>query len=90
MKLQPLADRIVARNVEADAKTATGILLSPSNTEKPQVAEVLAVGHGVEEIKIGDKVLYSKGDYKAFDEFKVDGEELLVLKVAAIVAIIKG
>jgi chaperonin GroES len=90
MKLQPLADRIIAKNVEAEVKTAAGILLSPSNAEKPQVAEVLAVGKDVAEVKVGDKILYSKADYKAFDEYKLDNEEVLVLKEAAIVAILKG
>ena len=80
MKIKPLADRVVIKTVEAEETTKSGIILAGSAKEKPQVAEVLAVGPGgmvdgkeVEMIvKVGDKVLTSK--YSG-TEVKVDGEE---------------
>lgn len=87
MKLQPLADRIVARSIEAEAKSAAGILLPDSAKEKPQMAEVLAVGKEVKEVKPGDRVLYSK---YGPNEVKVDGEELLLIKEEDVLAVVKG
>ena len=87
MKLQPLADRVVAKNVEAEAKSASGILLPDSAKEKPQMGEVLAVGKDVKEIKDGDRILYSK---YGPTEVKVEGEELLILKEEDILAVVKG
>lgn len=87
MKLQPLADRIVIKNVEAEAKSAAGILLPDSAQEKPQAGEVLAVGKDVQEVKTGDRVLYSK---YGPSEVKVDGEELLIVKEEDILAVVKG
>lgn len=87
MKLQPLADRIVARAIETEAKSAAGILLPESAKEKPQLAEVLAVGKEVKEVKTGDQVLYSKYGPA---EVKVDGEELLLIKEEDVLAVVKG
>ncbi len=87
MKLQPLADRLVAKNIEAEAKSAGGILLPDSAKEKPQMAEVTAVGKDVKEIKAGDKILYTK---YGPTEVKVDGQELLLLKEEDVLAVVKG
>lgn len=87
MQLHPLADRIVASQMEAEAKTASGILLPDSAKEKPLMAEVKAVGKEVKEVKVGDKILYKQ--YKA-DEVKVGNDELLLLKEEDVMAVVKG
>ncbi|WP_067925062.1 co-chaperone GroES [Alicyclobacillus shizuokensis] len=93
--LRPLADRVVVRPVEREEKTASGIVLPDTAKEKPQEAEVIAVGPGrledgkrVElDVKVGDRVLYSK---YAGTEVKVDGEELLILRESDILAIVQA
>ncbi len=87
MKLQPLADRIVARQLEAEAKTASGILLPDSAKEKPMMAEVLAVGTEVKEVKTGDKIVYKQ--YSA-TEFKLGSDEQFVIKEEDVLAVVKG
>ncbi|MCM1297098.1 MAG: co-chaperone GroES [Muribaculaceae bacterium] len=94
MKIRPLADRVVIKTVEAEETTKSGIILAGSAKEKPQVAEVLAVGPGglvdgkeVEMIvKVGDKVLTSK--YSG-TEVKVDGEECTIVRQSDILAIVE-
>lgn len=86
MKLTPLADRVVLKQLEAEEKTASGIILPDSAKEKPSEAEVVAVGKEVVEVKVGDKVLYSK---YGPTEVKVDGEDLLVVKEEDILAVVK-
>jgi chaperonin GroES len=86
MKLVPLADRIVARPTEAENKTASGIIIPDTAKEKPQMAEVLAVGKEVKEVKEGDKILHSKFGPS---EVKVDGEELLLIKEEDVFAVVK-
>lgn len=94
MKIKPLADRVVIKTVEAEETTKSGIILAGSAKEKPQVAEVLAVGPGgmvdgkeVEMIvKLGDKVLTSK--YSG-TEVKVDGEECTIVRQSDILAIVE-
>lgn len=86
MKLQPLADRIVARSLEAEAKSASGILLPDSAKEKPVMAEVIAVGKEVKEVAVGDKILYSK---YGPTEVKVDGDEYMLLKEEDVLAVVK-
>ncbi|HSX01910.1 MAG TPA: co-chaperone GroES [Candidatus Saccharimonadia bacterium] len=86
MQLHPLADRIVARQVEAASKTASGILLPDSAKEKPQLAEVTAVGKEVKEVKVGDKVLYKQ--FKA-DEVKVGTDTLLLMNEEDVMAVVK-
>jgi len=94
MKIRPLADRIVIKTVEAEETTKSGIILAGSAKEKPQVAEVLAVGPGglvdgkeVQMIvKVGDKVLTSK--YSG-TEVKVDGEECTIVRQSDILAIVE-
>jgi chaperonin GroES len=86
MNLQPLADRIVARSIEAESKTAAGILLPETAKEKPQAGEVLAVGKDVSEVKVGDQILYAK---YGPTEVKVDGEELILIKEEDVLAVVK-
>lgn len=94
MKIRPLADRVVIKMVEAEETTKSGIILTGSAKEKPQVAEVVAVGPGgmvdgkeVEMIvKVGDKVLTSK---YAGTEVKVDGEECTIVRQSDILAIVE-
>lgn len=87
MNLQPLADRIVLEQLEAEAKTASGIVLPESAKEKPKAAKVLAVGKDVKEVKVGDTVLYkSYGP----DEVKLEGKEYLIGKEEDLLAIVKG
>ena len=94
MKLKPLADRVVVKMVEAEETTKSGIILTAAAKEKPQVAEVVAVGPGgmvdgnqVEmTVKVGDKVILSK--YSG-TEVKVDGEECTVVRLSDILAIVE-
>ncbi|MBM7707110.1 co-chaperone GroES [Chryseomicrobium aureum] len=93
--LKPLGDRIVIELVEAEEKTASGIVLPDSAKEKPQEGKVLAVGTGRTldngtraelDVQVGDRVLYSK---YAGTEVKYDGKELLILREADILAVIQ-
>jgi len=93
MKLKPLADRVVLKMVETEETTKSGIILTGSAKEKPQVAEVLAVGPGgnvdgkdiVMYVKEGDKVITSK--YSG-TEIKLDGEDLVVVRQNDILAVV--
>ncbi len=93
MTLKPLSDRVVIKMVEAEETTASGIILAGSAKEKPQVAEVLAVGPGgmvdgkevVMQVKVGDKVITSK--YSG-TEVKIDGEELIIVRQGDILAVV--
>ena len=94
MTLKPLSDRVVIKMVEAEETTASGIILTGSAKEKPQVAEVLAVGPGgvvdgkevVMQVKVGDKVITSK--YSG-TEVKIDGEDLIIVRQNDILAIVE-
>ena len=90
MTLVPLGDRVVLKQVEAEETTKSGIVLPGQAQEKPQEAEVIAVGPGTEEVKMevknGDKVIYSK---YAGTEVKLDGEEYIVVKQSDILAIVE-
>ncbi|NLK63646.1 MAG: co-chaperone GroES [Tissierellia bacterium] len=93
MTVKPLGERIVIKMTEAEEKTKSGIVLPGTAKEKPQVAEVLAIGSGItndekkkDEIKVGDKVIYSKF---AGTEVKIDGEELIIIKLADVLAVIE-
>lgn len=88
MKLQPLADRIVAKAIETEAKSAAGILLPESAKEKPQLAEVIAVGKDVKEVKVGDQIVHS--DNYDIKRIKLDGKETLLLKEEDVLAVVKG
>jgi chaperonin GroES len=94
MTLKPLADRVVIKMVEAEETTKSGIILAGSAKEKPQVAEVIAVGPGgnvdgkeiTMQVKEGQKVIYSK---YAGTEVKVDGEELIIVRQSDILAVVE-
>lgn len=94
MKLKPLADRVVIKMLESEETTKSGIILTGSAKEKPQVAEVLAVGPGgnvdgkdiTMYVKVGDKVITSK--YSG-TEVKIDGEELMVVRQGDILAVVE-
>ena len=91
MTIKPLLDRVVLKVEEAEEKTKSGIILTAKAQEKPQVAEVVAVGPGgvvdgkdiVMEVAVGDKVLISK---YAGTEVKVDGDEYTILRQSDILA----
>ena len=91
MNIKPLADRVVVKLVEAEEKTKTGIFLTASAQEKPQVAEVVAVGPGAysddgKDVKVGDKVI--TGKYSG-TEVKMDGVEYTIVKQSDILAIVE-
>ena len=94
MKLRPLADRVVLKSLEAEEKTASGFILTGNAKEKPQMAEVIAVGPGgvvdgkevVMNVKVGDKVITSK--YSG-TEVKVDGVEYMVVRQNDILAVVE-
>ena len=94
MTIRPLADRVVIKQVEAEEKTKTGIILTASAQEKPQIAEVVAVGPGglvdgkevVMTVKVGDKVITSK---YAGTEVKCDGIEYNIVRQGDILAIVE-
>ena len=92
MKIKPLGDRVVLKKVEAEEKTASGIILTGAAKEAPQFAEVVAVGSGIVdgqevqmELSVGDKVIYNK---YAGTEVKLDNEEFIVLKQEDVVGVI--
>lgn len=87
MQLHPLADRIVAKPVEAETKTAAGILLPDQAKDKTQVAKVVAVGKDVKEVKVGDRIVHS--EYGP-DRFKQDNDDLLIVKEKDVLAVING
>ena len=91
MKLVPLGDRVVLKQLEAETTTKSGIVLASSTQEKPQEAEVIAVGPGTEEVKMevsfGQKVIYSK---YAGTQVKFDGVEYIVIKQNDILAIVEA
>lgn len=84
VKVQPLADYVVAQAEEAKSKTASGLYLPSNATEKPKVAKVVAVGKEVEGIKVNDRILY-KNEYEATN-VKVDGDEYIIIYKKNIVA----
>ena len=94
MKIKPLGDRVVIKNVEAEETTKSGIILTSAAKEKPQMAEVLAVGPGGEvdgkqvtmQVKVGQKVIYSK---YAGTEVKLDGQEVKIVSQKDILAIVE-
>jgi len=94
MKLVPLCDRVVLKQLEAEETTKSGIVLPGAAQEKPQQAEVVAVGPGgvvdgkeiKMEVKPGDKVIYSK---YAGTEVKLDGEEFIIVKQNDILAVVQ-
>ena len=94
MNIKPLADRGVIKNLEAEEKTKSGIILTGAAKEKPQVCEVVAVGPGgmvdghevTMNVKVGDKVLLAK---YAGTEVKVEDEECVIVRQSDILAIVE-
>ena len=95
MKFRPLHDRVVVRRLEAEEKTAGGIIIPDTAKEKPMEGEVVAVGPGARgedgkiqplDVKTGDRVLFGKW---SGTEVKIDGEELMVMKESDIMGIIE-
>jgi chaperonin GroES len=93
-KLQPIADRVVVKPVQKEEMTKSGLIIPDTAKEKPQEGEVIAVGVGKlldngkraeMEVKVGDHVLFAK---YGGTEFKLDGDELLVLRESDILAVI--
>ena len=94
MKFRPLHDRVVVRRVEADTKTAGGIIIPDSAQEKPAEGEVVSVGSGARDeagklveldVKAGDRVLFGKW---SGTEVKIGGEDLLIMKESDIMGVI--
>ncbi len=94
MKLVPLGDRVVLKQLEAEEKTKSGIILAAQSQEKPQEAEVIEVGPGgmidgkevTMQVKKGQKVIYSK---YAGTEVKLDGQEYIIVKQNDILAVVE-
>ncbi|MBQ8813320.1 MAG: co-chaperone GroES [Lachnospiraceae bacterium] len=90
MRLVPLGDRVVLKQIEAETKSKGGIILTSSAQEKPQEAEVIAVGPGTEDVKMevkpGDKVIYSK---YAGTNVKFGTDEYIVVKQNDVLAIVE-
>ncbi|WP_275401783.1 co-chaperone GroES [Sphingomonas flavalba] len=94
MKFRPLHDRVLVRRVEAEEKTAGGIIIPDTAKEKPQEGEVVAVGEGTRDddgdrialdVKAGDRILFGKW---SGTEVKVDGEDLIIMKESDILGIV--
>ena len=95
MHFRPLHDRVAVRRIEAEEKTAGGIIIPDTAKEKPQEGEVIAVGPGARDetgklvelsVKAGDRVLFGKW---SGSEVKIDGEELLIMKESDILGIVE-
>ena len=94
MKFRPLHDRVVVKRIDAEEKTAGGIIIPDSAKEKPQEGEVVAVGPGARDdvgkllepsVKPGERVLFGKW---SGTEVKIDGEDLLIMKESDILGVI--
>ena len=94
MAFRPLHDRVLVRRIEADTKTAGGIIIPDSAQEKPSEGEIVAVGEGARDdsgerialdVKVGDRVLFGKW---GGTEVKIDGEDLLIMKESDIMGIL--
>jgi chaperonin GroES len=96
MKFRPLHDRVVVRRLDAEEKTAGGIIIPDTAKEKPMEGEIVAVGPGARneqgqlvalDVKAGDRVLFGKW---SGTEVKIDGEDLLIMKESDIMGIVEG
>jgi Co-chaperonin GroES (HSP10) len=96
MHFRPLHDRVVVRRIEAEEKTAGGIIIPDTAKEKPQEGEIVAVGPGARDengklvelgVKAGDRVLFGKW---SGTEVRIDGEELLIMKESDILGVIEA
>lgn len=94
MKIRPLFDRVVIKSCEVEETTKSGLILTGNAKEKPQMAEVIAVGPGgvvdgkdvTMSVNVGDKVIYSK---YAGNEVKIDGEEYIIVRQSDILAVVE-
>ena len=94
MSLKPLFDRVVLKDAEIEETTKSGLILTGNAKEKPQMAEVIAVGPGgvvdgkdvTMSVNVGDKVIYSK---YAGNEVKLDGEEYIIVRQSDILAVVE-
>jgi chaperonin GroES len=96
MKIRPLHDRVIVKRLEAEEKTASGIVIPGSAAEKPDQGEIIAVGTGkimengdvrALEVKVGDKVLFGKYSGQAV---KMNGDELLVMREEDIMGVVEA
>ena len=96
MKFRPLHDRVLVRRIEAEEKSAGGIIIPDTAKEKPMEGEVIAVGPGARsedgkihplDVKVGDRILFGKW---SGTEVKIDGEELLIMKESDVMGVIEG
>ena len=96
MKFRPLHDRVVVKRIEAEAKTAGGIIIPDTAKEKPSQGEILAIGPGGRDeagklipidLRVGDRVLFGKW---SGSEVKIDGAEVLIMKESDIMGVIEG
>ncbi len=96
MSFRPLHDRVVVRRIDAETKSAGGIIIPDTAKEKPQQGEVIAVGPGARDeqgrltpldVKVGDTVLFGKW---SGTEVKIDGEELLIMKESDIMGVLEN
>ena len=95
MKFRPLHDRVVVKRIDAEQKSAGGIIIPDTAKEKPQEGEIVAVGPGARnergeliaiDLKVGDRVLFGKW---SGTEVKIDGQELLIMKESDIMGVIE-
>jgi chaperonin GroES len=96
MKFRPLHDRVVVRRIDAEEKTAGGIIIPDTAKEKPQQGEVVAIGPGARDdqgrltpldVKVGDTVLFGKW---SGTEVKIDGQELLIMKESDLMGVLES
>jgi chaperonin GroES len=96
MKFRPLHDRVVVKRIDAEAKTAGGIIIPDTAKEKPSEGEILAIGPGGRDeagklipidLRVGDRVLFGKW---SGSEVKIDGAEVLIMKESDIMGVIEG
>jgi chaperonin GroES len=94
MTFRPLHDRVLVRRIEAEAKTAGGIIIPDTAQEKPQEGEIVSVGSGIRaedgtvtplDVKAGDKILFGKW---SGSEVKLDGEDLIIMKEVDILGVV--
>ncbi|HAF45028.1 MAG: co-chaperone GroES [Nitrosomonadales bacterium] len=95
MKIRPLSDRVIVKRLEAETKTASGIIIPDAATEKPDQGEIVAIGNGKVgddgkllpmNVKVGDRVLFGKYSGQAF---KIDGQELLTMREDDIIGVVE-
>ncbi|WP_448954996.1 co-chaperone GroES [Labrys neptuniae] len=96
MTFRPLHDRVLVRRIEADEKTAGGIIIPDTAKEKPQQGEILAIGPGARDesgklveldVKAGDRILFGKW---SGTEIKIDGEDLIIMKESDVLGVIEN